>query len=601
MADERRAVTDDTGAIEALRRALQRYVGWGDGWEEVFSCLETAARRQGRSPAAILIGWDGPPRLDEEQRRWLLEALSRYAADATVVEATAAPPASDTSVTRIASKSAAHAAADPDRTRSSSSEITSRSLPVGSTPSPPAPTMGAGTGGGERTWAYPADWRDTRSGELGPGSMLKQRFVLEELIGHGGMGAVYRARDLRKVEAEDRDPFVALKLLNDEFRDHPDALVALQREAKKAQTLAHPNISTVYDFDRDGATVFLSMEFLQGAALDRVIRERAAFGLPQKEALRLTDRMARGLAYAHQEGFVHSDFKPGNVFLTKEGNIKILDFGIARAANVPSGDGDQTRFDPATIGAITPAYASPQMHAGEPPEPADDVYALACVAYELLTGRHPFLDSSGRKISADEAMHQGLQPAPIRGVSKRVNRAIARGLAFERAARFVNAGAFLDAVKEPRRLRRFIVPVIGLLVLLVAVSGWIIIHESSVFLSLNDLPPALGESRALILQGNEYMKLGEVAQAHKAYAQAWDSADVRDDVSARARSRLKVIVDRRVDEVIGYYLQQAQREDTDTFTLEVLRLALESLQRGELGMRRQDIERALQQINARLE
>ncbi|MCO6440105.1 MAG: serine/threonine protein kinase [Nitrococcus mobilis] len=600
MADERWAVTDDMGAIEALRRALQRYVGRGDGWQEALSCLETVARRQGCSPTAILTGWDGPPRLDEEQRRWLLEALSRYAADATLVEATAAPPVSDTSVTRIASKSAAHAAADPDRTRPSSSEITSRSLPVGSTPSP-APTMGAETGGGERTWPYPADWRDTRSGELGPGSMLKQRFVLEELIGHGGMGAVYRARDLRKQEAQDRNPFVALKLLNDEFRGHPEALVALQREARKAQRLAHPNIGTVYDFDRDGRTVFLSMEFLQGAALDSVIRERAAFGLPQKEALRLTDRMARGLAYAHQEGFVHSDFKPGNVFLTKEGNIKILDFGIARAAKVSSGGGDQTRFDPATIGAITPAYASPQMHAGEPPEPADDVYALACVAYELLTGQHPFLDSSGRKISADEAMHQGLQPAPIRGVSKRVNRVIARGLAFERAARFVNAGAFLDAIKEPRRLRRFIVPVIGLLVLLAAASWWITIRESGVFVSLNDLPPALGESRELILQGNEYMKLGEVAQAHKAYAQAWDSADVRDDVSARARSRLKVIVDRRVDEVIGYYLQQAQREDTDKFTLEVLRLTLESLRRGELGTRKQDLERALQQINVRLE
>jgi serine/threonine protein kinase len=96
--------------------------------------------------------------------------------------------------------------------------------------------------------------------DLRPGAVINKRFVIEQVLGRGGMGVVYRAKDLRKEETGDRDPYVALKVLSDEFRLDPRMVVALQREARKAQTLAHPNIATVYDFDRDDDIVYLTME-----------------------------------------------------------------------------------------------------------------------------------------------------------------------------------------------------------------------------------------------------------------------------------------------------------------------------------------------------
>jgi serine/threonine protein kinase len=113
---------------------------------------------------------------------------------------------------------------------------------------------------------------------------------------------------------------VAIKVLNEDFRRHPDSMMALQREARRAQTLAHPNIITVYDFDRDGDTVFMAMELLSGSPLDVAIRNnRERGGLPTQEALHIIKQLASGLAYAHANNIVHSDFKPSNAFLTKGG------------------------------------------------------------------------------------------------------------------------------------------------------------------------------------------------------------------------------------------------------------------------------------------
>ncbi len=490
--------------------------------------------------------------------------------------------------------------AEDDTTRVSSPEDATRVSPAQETGEDAA---GERTSGTTSNWERPDLWSAPSAGVIGPGATIKQRFVLEELIGQGGMGAVYRARDLRKEEAQDSEPHVALKLLSDEFRQHPDSLVALQREAKKAQVLAHPNIVTVYDFDRDGTQVFMTMEYLQGDPLDAVIRQRGAIGgLPQKEALPIIDRMSRGLAYAHQEGIVHSDFKPGNVFLTREGNAKILDFGIARAARVGTGaTGDQTRFDPATIGAITPAYASAEMLEGDVPEPADDVYALACVAYELLTGKHPFLDESGRKLPADEAARRGLKPVPLRNVPKRVSRAVQRGLAARREDRFPDAGMFLEAIKPPARLGRTVVASLAILVLVAAASWWMIIREADMLVSLDDLPDSLDESRELILEGDRYLEAGDAPQAHRQYTLAWEQVEEQDGISSRDRDRLRVLVDRHTDAVFDHYVREAQREDLDEFSLELLRISLESLERSELGTRRDQLREALEKVNDRLD
>ena len=282
--------------------------------------------------------------------------------------------------------------------------------------------------------------------ELGPGSVLKGRFRLEEVIGQGGMGAVYKAVDLLKVEARDRNPYMAVKLLVGDFKEHPEAFIALQRESAKAQRLAHPNIATVYDFDRDGETVYMTMELMVGVELAKYIKKLPAGGLPVPEAMRVIEQLCAGLQYAHARGLVHSDFKPGNAFLLDDGSVKLLDFGIARASKTKGdAEGESTVFDPGQLGALTPAYATIEMFEGQDPDPRDDIYALAAVSYELFTGKHPF-----NKMSAVKAKEKGLKPAPVDKLTKRQNRVLLKALALHRDDRCPSVEEFWENLK-PRK------------------------------------------------------------------------------------------------------------------------------------------------------
>lgn len=264
--------------------------------------------------------------------------------------------------------------------------------------------------------------------------ILKGRFLLEKVLGVGGMGIVYKAKDRLKVEAQDRDPYVAIKVLSEEFKSHPEAFISLQRESRKSQRIAHPNTVKVYDFDRDGETVFMTMEYMDGKPLDQLIRQYKATGLPIDDAWEIINGMSSALIHAHAENIVHSDFKPGNVFIIGNDMAKIFDFGIARAvASVDSlgkSKGDKTVFDAGNLGALTPAYASLEMLEGETPDFRDDVYALGCVAYEILTGQHPY-----NKIPANEAHARGLKPKKINGIKKHQWRAIEKTLEFKRDKR----------------------------------------------------------------------------------------------------------------------------------------------------------------------
>ena len=280
----------------------------------------------------------------------------------------------------------------------------------------------------------------------GVGDTLNGRFVLEECLGVGGMGTVYKAMDLRKLEASDRTPYIAIKVLNVQFRGHPKSLIALQREAKKAQTLAHPNIVTVYDFDRDGSMVYLTMEYLSGRPLSKLLRTPGFAGMPYAEALPIINGMARALAYAHERGLVHCDFKPANVFLTDTGQVKVIDFGIARAFEKPEEESDATIFDAGSLGGMTPAYASPEMLDHCEPDPRDDIYALGCITYELLTGRHPF-----DRLSAIQARSAGAKPQRPRNLSNRQWRALRAALSLDRQTRIPSVVHFLGAMSGARR------------------------------------------------------------------------------------------------------------------------------------------------------
>jgi eukaryotic-like serine/threonine-protein kinase len=278
------------------------------------------------------------------------------------------------------------------------------------------------------------------------GDTLNGRFVLEECLGVGGMGTVYKALDLRKLEASDRRPYIAIKVLNLQFRGNPKSLIALQREAKKAQTLGHRNIVTVYDFDRDGPVVYLTMEYLSGKPLSRILRAPEFKGMPYAEALPIFKGMANALAYAHERGFVHCDFKPANVFLTDTAEVKVIDFGIARVFQRPEEETDATIFDPGSLGALTPAYASPEMLEHREPDPRDDIYALGCTTYELLTGRHPF-----DRVPASQGRSSGLKPQRPDGLGSRQWRALRSSLEFEREARMPTVTQFLQEFGEPQK------------------------------------------------------------------------------------------------------------------------------------------------------
>ena len=256
------------------------------------------------------------------------------------------------------------------------------------------------------------------------GTRLRDRFILDEVLGIGGMGIVYKGRDLLKVEARDRNPYVAIKVLREDFKKRDDAFIMLQREASRQQRLAHPNIVTVYDFDRTGDTIFISMELLEGTPLDVFLNSDGRdHGVPYAEAIHLIEGMCAALMYAHEHGIVHADFKPSNCFVMQGGKVKVLDFGIARAMRRPNqAEGDVTVYDGRLLGAMTPAYASPEMaEESADPDPRDDIYGLACVCYELLTGNHPF-----DRLSAIVARGRKLAPKPVPSLSARQNRALAQ-------------------------------------------------------------------------------------------------------------------------------------------------------------------------------
>lgn len=230
---------------------------------------------------------------------------------------------------------------------------------------------------------------------LRPGTVLGDRYVLEHALGEGGTALVFRARDVQAIDKTARNAHVAIKIPRPEARNRDRAIARLKHEFKHAQRLSHPNIVRVLDLNVDAETWFMTMELIKGRSLAALLRDSPA--LPDERKRTILSSCAEALAYAHSQDIVHGDFKPTNVLVRPSGEVSVFDFG---AAATSEGEED-TR-----IPAGTPAYASPQVLSGLRPDRRDDVFSFACVAYELLTGQHPF-----ERRSSLEAREAGVSPA----------------------------------------------------------------------------------------------------------------------------------------------------------------------------------------------
>jgi len=275
------------------------------------------------------------------------------------------------------------------------------------------------------------------------GKTLGHYKIIEKLAA-GGMGEVYKARD----QNLGRD--VAVKVLPPDFAQDSERMARFEREAKALAKLAHPNILTIFDFGRDAEVTYAVTELLEGETL----RDRLAEGaLPWRKAAEMAAAIADGLASAHSQGIVHCDLKPGNVFLTRDGRIKILDFGLARSAVAPLKEAEtrtslETDTTPGTV-LGTVGYMAPEQVQGKAADHRSDIFSLGCTLYEMLAGKRAF-----DRDSAVETLHAILKAEPaeivVEGapISPGMERLVRRCLEKEPAARFQSTSDLAFALKN---------------------------------------------------------------------------------------------------------------------------------------------------------
>jgi len=262
-----------------------------------------------------------------------------------------------------------------------------------------------------------------------PGDLIADRYELEELVGTGGMSTVFRAYD-RQLERR-----VAIKILHEHYADDPEYLERFRREARAVAKLSHPNIVTVIDRGDDGGRQYIVFEYVEGENLKELVVRSGR--LPVRRALELALDVAGGLAFAHDQGLVHRDVKPQNVLLSREGEVKVTDFGIARSLHMEHGV-TQTGT---VLG--TGEYLAPEQASGKQVSPATDVYSLGVVLWELLAGDVPFV---GENFVAVALRHVNEPPPSLRerrpDVTPRLEAAVDRALAKDPGRRFPSMAAF---------------------------------------------------------------------------------------------------------------------------------------------------------------
>ena len=283
------------------------------------------------------------------------------------------------------------------------------------------------------------------------GDVLDGRYTLVMELGRGGMGTVFKALDRNREDFRARDPYIALKLLSDAFRQHPDAVMALQRETERAQSLAHEYIVKVFDFDYDGPHAYMTMELLEGEPLEAWLRGPDFARATPERKWKIVEQIGEALVCAHKHGVVHSDLKPANIFVCSGGTVKVMDFGIARPLRGIATESNATLFDPGKrLGGLTPGYASLEQWNQEAPDTRDDVYAFACLVYQIYAGKHP-----RGSILSREDLENSPPPRRIRSLTRQQWDTLRRCLALRRRDRVASVQQFLLEFAPRSWLRRY--------------------------------------------------------------------------------------------------------------------------------------------------
>ncbi len=272
------------------------------------------------------------------------------------------------------------------------------------------------------------------------GQTLLGKYRIEALVGRGGMAEVYKAWDMR------RQYYVAIKVMREDLAEDIEFLRHFKQEANALAALSHTNIVRFYSFEREGRLAFIVMDHVDGTTLRGRILDAGGHPLPLNEVASIARQVCSALHYAHGEGLIHRDVKPGNIMLQPDGRVLLTDFGIAKAADAAT----MTTVIPGTV-----AYMSPEQCKSERLDARTDIYSLGIVAYEMLTGRRPFAGESkevGEGSTRDRILWEQVHasPLPLRRFNPQVpieaERVLLKALAKNREERWSSASAFCEAL-----------------------------------------------------------------------------------------------------------------------------------------------------------
>ncbi len=269
-------------------------------------------------------------------------------------------------------------------------------------------------------------------GRIGPGTRVAGRFVVEEQLGTGGMGTVYRARDEQLGEQ------VALKVIAGAALLDPAAAERFRREASMARRISHANVVRLHDIGEEQGMLFLSMEYIAGTSLAELIRRHGT--LPPSQLRPIAAQICGGLDAAHQAGVVHRDLKPHNVLVDERQQVKIIDFGLARLPHLEG---------MTATGLIlgTPEYMAPEQIRGQPVDARSDLYSFGAMLYHALTGKPPFSGDSPIAIGFAHCSQALVPPAQARaGVPAAWSELVVRAMQKDPAHRFASAAELLAAL-----------------------------------------------------------------------------------------------------------------------------------------------------------